>query len=112
MTAPLKADSTTKICEMPVKGEAKRSPSPRAAVVATSVVVAASSAGGSNGLVRNSDVKVTILNAKVHRGILEHSFNEAATKGVAAAPMIVEVVATKTLAGPKTAAAHPTRQPL
>ena len=65
-----------------------------------------------NGRVRKRDVNVTMLKAIVHCGTFPMvSFNDDATKGVAAAPTIVAVVAAMIDGAPNTAAAHPTRQP-
>ena len=65
-----------------------------------------------NGRVRKRDVNETMLKAIVHCGTLPIvSFNDDATKGVAAAPTIVAVVAAMIDGAPNTAAAHPTRQP-
>ena len=131
---PLSADSTTNICDIPVKGVVIRSSNwilllvvvlllltvTAAAAAATtpslcSVVVATSGVAGI-GSVRNKEVKVTILKAQVHCGTLlsVSSDTAATTKGVTAAPTRVAVVAAsiEVAEGPKTAAAQPTKHPL
>jgi hypothetical protein len=83
----------------------------------TPVIIPSSTISGddgatNNGRVRKRDVNATMLKAKVHCGTLPIvSFNDTATKGVAAAPIIVAVVAAVIDGEPNTAAAHPTRQP-
>mmetsp|Transcript_7289 Transcript_7289/g.16471 ORF Transcript_7289/g.16471 Transcript_7289/m.16471 type:complete len:99 (-) Transcript_7289:605-901(-) len=84
-----------------------------AASAATSVPSFVVVVGGNSGRVRKREVNVTKLKAKVHWGTLPiASFSVAATNGVADAPTIVAVVAAMIDGEPKTADAHPTRQPL
>jgi hypothetical protein len=107
---PDNADSTTKIWEIPVKGETNRSPKPTLLEIGPASATASSC--GSKGWVRKRDVKATRLKEYVHWGISMVSLRVAETNGVAAAPTIVDEVQANMDAGPKTAAAHPIKHPL
>jgi len=135
MTAPASEDSTTKIWEMPCKGAFNTTSIIPVVSTTAAVAEAASTTGsedddadddGSKGRLRSNMLNVTILNANVNCGTdPKAGFKAAATNGVAADPTTVVAIPlaaalkdndmTAAVVGnglTKTAAAHPTKQPL